>query len=102
MVRRYMRDATNLSPLSRDVSLSELPRWQELISLLLTFSPTTSKVVVRDQNRRWELVSAYQKSIRRADAPMALKIVSAFDSIPQHRGYLWRRLLTTVAEDVGP
>jgi hypothetical protein len=100
MVRRYMRDATNLSHLSRVVS--KLPRWQELHSLLLTFSPTTSKVVVRDQNRRWELVSAYQKSIRRADAPVALKIVSAFDSIPQHRGYLWRRLLTTVAEDVGP
>jgi hypothetical protein len=82
--------------------LSELPRWQELDSLLLTFSPTTSKAVVRDQNRRWELVSAYQKSIRRADVQMALKIVSAFDSIPQHRGYLWHRLLTTVAEDVGP
>ncbi len=82
--------------------MSELPRWQELDSLLPTYSHTTPKVVVRDQNRRWELVSTYQKSIRRADAQMALKIVSAFDSIPEHRPYLWRRLLTTVAEDVGP
>src|SRR5205823_4365604 len=36
------------------------------------------------------------------DAQMALKIVRAFDSIPHHRPYLWRRLLVTVAEDIGP
>ena len=77
-------------------------RWQELSSRLMTFSPDALRAAQYGEGRRWELVSAYQKSVRRADVETALKIVQAFDAIPQHRPYLWRRLLTTVGEDVGP
>jgi hypothetical protein len=53
-------------------------------------------------DRKWELVSALQKSIRRADKPMALRLVSAIDNMPEEYGYFWRRLCVITCEDIGP
>src|SRR5438094_3879785 len=55
-----------------------------------------------DKERKWELVSAFQKSIRRGDKETALRLVSAMDSMPEEYAYLWRRLCVIACEDVGP
>jgi hypothetical protein len=52
--------------------------------------------------RKWELVSAFQKSIRRGDEQMALRLISAMDSMPEEYAYFWRRLCVIACEDVGP
>jgi hypothetical protein len=55
-----------------------------------------------DKERKWELVSALQKSIRRGDKQMALHLVSAMNSMPEEYAYFWRRLCVIACEDVGP
>ncbi len=54
------------------------------------------------KERKWELVSAFQKSIRRGDKVMALRLASAMDSVPEEYAYFWRRLCVIACEDVGP
>lgn len=53
-------------------------------------------------DRKWEISSAYQKSIRRSKLAPALKCISAMSHIPDGIDYLWRRACTTAAEDIGP
>jgi len=55
-----------------------------------------------NRERKWELVSAFQKSIRRGDKAMALRLISAMDSMPGEYTYFWRRLCVIACEDVGP
>jgi hypothetical protein len=55
-----------------------------------------------DKERKWELVSALQKSIRRGDKQLALHLLSAMESMPQEYAYFWRRLCVIACEDIGP
>lgn len=53
-------------------------------------------------DRKWEVVSAYQKAIRRGDQTVAMKMVSAINCRPEFLDYFWRRMIVTAAEDIGP
>lgn len=50
--------------------------------------------------RKWEIASALQKSIRRSDSKIACRLMQALWSVEP--SYAIRRLATTVAEDIGP
>lgn len=51
--------------------------------------------------RKWALVSALQKSIRRGEKEVALHLLSAIDSMPEEYAYFWRRLSVIACEDIG-
>jgi hypothetical protein len=40
-----------------------------------------------ENERKWELVSAFQKAIRRGDKWVALRLISAMESMPTERAY---------------
>jgi len=63
---------------------------------------TPCRSLAINKERKWELVSAFQKSIRRGDKSMALHLISAMDSTPEEYAYFWRRLCVIACEDVGP
>ncbi len=75
-------------------------RWISLCTALCDYVPPPRRLSI-DKERKWELVSAFQKSIRRGDKPMALHLISAMDSMPGEWAYLWRRLCVIACEDVG-
>ena len=53
-------------------------------------------------SRKWELVSALQKVIRRGDQPLALQLIAKIEGMrPQEHAYFWRRLSVIACEDVG-
>jgi len=54
------------------------------------------------KERKWELVSAFQKSVRRADKEMALRLISAMSSVPGEYAYFRKRLCVIACEDIGP
>jgi hypothetical protein len=55
-----------------------------------------------DKERKWELVSAFQKAIRRGEKQLALHLLSAMNSMPEEYAYFWRRLCVIACEDIGP
>lgn len=76
-------------------------RWTELCSRLRLYRglfPTFSL----GHERKWELASALQKSIRRADTTTGLRLVSAISMMPQEFTYFWRRVCVACCEDIGP
>jgi hypothetical protein len=84
-------------------------RWGECLSnawVTLSCSQREYKAPCRsfaiNKERKWELVSAFQKSIRRGDKEMALRLTSAMDSMPAEYAYFWKRFCVTACEDVGP
>jgi hypothetical protein len=76
-------------------------RWVSLCTQMRDYK-APSRSLTLNRERKWELVSAFQKSIRRGDKPMALRLISAMDSMPEEYAYFWRRLCVTTCEDVGP
>lgn len=79
--------------------------WQSYCLSLRNYLATFQKdetITLKHEDRLWEVVSAYQKAIRRSDHEVAMKVVKAVDSKPEHYGYLWRRVVTTACEDIGP
>lgn len=61
------------------------------------------EIKLKNLHRKWEVVSSIQKSIRRGDKYYALRGVSAMlntGDLEMIR-YLWKRITTTAAEDVG-
>jgi len=77
-------------------------RWRYLCDGLLAYKTSCTRTFPMDKERKWELVSAFQKSVRRGDKETALRLVSAMDSMPEEYAYLWRRLCVLACEDVGP
>jgi MgsA AAA+ ATPase C terminal len=77
-------------------------RWRSLCDGLLAYKTSCARTFPMDKERKWELVSALQKSIRRGNKEMALHLVSAMDSMPEEYAYFWRRLCVIACEDVGP
>jgi len=76
-------------------------RWESLCTQMLSYEPPLRSMIL-PKERKWELVSALQKSIRRADKQMALRLVSAIDNMPEEYGYFWRRICVIACEDIGP
>ncbi len=76
-------------------------RWLSLCADLRDYQPPSPTLTI-DSERKWELVSALQKSIRRGDTQLALRMVSATDGMPDECAYFWRRLCVIACEDVGP
>lgn len=65
--------------------------------------PSYLPLTLKNENRKWEMVSAIQKGIRRGETVKALRLASALTKHPSHDvySYLWRRLVVTAMEDVG-
>ncbi len=76
-------------------------RWVFLCDGLRQYEAPFGRLVLA-RERKWELVSALQKSIRRGEKEMTLHLLSAIDGMPGQYGYLWRRLCVIACEDVGP
>jgi hypothetical protein len=76
-------------------------RWVAICEKMLEYvAPQTG--LTMDRERKWELVSALQKAIRRGDKEIALHVISAMDSMPADYAHFWRRLCVIAFEDVGP
>jgi hypothetical protein len=77
-------------------------KWQLFCNQLGDHPPTPVTLTVRNMQRKWELVSAYQKCIRRGLKEEALRLVTGFLSFDSSDWrYFWRRICTTACEDVG-
>src|SRR6266536_4280804 len=76
-------------------------RWASLTDSLADYKAPL-RCLVLEKSRKWELVSAFQKSIRRADKRTALRLVSAMAGMPEEYAYFWRRICVIACEDVGP
>lgn len=76
--------------------------WEEACEALRIYQPPVKSLEIKNKERKWEVVSAYQKSVRRGHTDLALKLVSGMCSMPEELGYYWRRVCVTAAEDVGP
>src|SRR5260370_39401617 len=76
-------------------------RWLSLCSSLSNYQTPSGNFAI-DKKRKWELVSALQKAIRRADKATALQLISGIRSMPEEYGYFWRRICVIVSEDIGP
>jgi hypothetical protein len=76
--------------------------WADACAALEKYVPPSLGLKITHEDRKWEVVSAYQKSVRRGDADLAVRLVSAMNSLPAEIPYFWKRLCTTAAEDVGP
>jgi hypothetical protein len=77
-------------------------RWASLCAELSRYQPPISEWVLQNRERKWELVSAFQKAVRRGDKATALRLISGMEGMAEEWPYFWRRLCTTVCEDVGP
>ncbi|MCU1269940.1 MAG: hypothetical protein JWN74_1234 [Acidobacteriaceae bacterium] len=76
-------------------------RWISLCFGMRGYHPP-SRCLALGEQRKWELVSAFQKSIRRGDKRTALQLVSAIDSMSEECAYFWKRLCVIACEDIGP
>ena len=76
-------------------------RWVCLCEALGAYVPPQLTLTITAE-RKWELVSALQKSIRRGDRAVALQVIGLMATLPEEYPYFWRRLCITACEDVGP
>lgn len=76
-------------------------RWVFLCDALRQYIAPFGRLVLA-RERKWALVSALQKSIRRGEKEITLHLLSAIDGMPEEYTYFWRRLCVTACEDVGP
>lgn len=76
--------------------------WEKLCNQLQEYKPPPVTLRVKHPERKWEVVSAYQKCVRRGLNDVAQRLVGAFLSFdPKEYSYFWRRICTTACEDVG-
>lgn len=76
-------------------------RWRSLCDALRKYEVHFQPVTL-PRYRKWEIVSALQKSIRRGDRRAALRVLSAAIGLRGDYAYIWRRLCVTACEDIGP
>jgi hypothetical protein len=76
-------------------------RWHSLCDALREYNSPLEQVAL-PRDRKWEIVSALQKSIRRGDGSIALRVLSAAIGLHEDYAYIWRRLCVTACEDIGP
>ncbi len=78
-----------------------LQKWVYLCSSLSTYQAPSLNFPI-EKDRKWELVSALQKAIRRADKATALRLISGIANMPEEYGYFLRRMCVIGCEDIGP
>ena len=76
-------------------------RWVSLCAQMRDYQAPCKKAVMVSE-RKWEISSALQKSIRRGDKKMAVDLVSAIGFMSDEYAYFWRRFCVIACEDVGP
>jgi hypothetical protein len=76
-------------------------RWFSLCARMRDYEAPSKQLAI-SKKQKWELISAFQKSIRRGDKLMALRLTSAMDKMPEEYGYFWKRLCVIACEDIGP
>lgn len=76
-------------------------RWHDLCCGFRDYVPPRRLFSV-PHIRKWEVVSAFQKAVRRGDGSTALKTVSAMSGMPEQYRYFWRRFCVVACEDIGP
>ncbi len=76
-------------------------RWFSLCTRMRDYEAPSKQLAI-SKKRKWEVISAFQKSIRRGDKLMALRLISAMDKMPEEYGYFWKRLCVIACEDIGP
>ena len=76
-------------------------RWFSLCARMRDYEAPSKQLAI-SKKQKWELISAFQKSIRRGDKLMALRLISAMDKMPEEYGYYWKRLCVIACEDIGP
>jgi hypothetical protein len=76
-------------------------RWRDLCDSLQKYDSPLDRVVL-PKERKWEIVSALQKSIRRGDRSTAHQVLSAAIGLDDEYAYIWRRICVTTCEDIGP
>jgi hypothetical protein len=82
--------------------LSAGTRWLALTEGLRQWTPPDTTVVFDSPQRKWEVVSAYQKCVRRGSNDWAQQLVGAVLVFgPEQRRYFWTRITATACEDVG-
>lgn len=81
------------------------PESQKMVEAYVSDLPSyqwhAPELPVKNTDRKWEIVSCYQKAVRRGDTAQALRMVSAMSSMPKELAYFSRRLTVTACEDVG-
>src|SRR4051812_40010649 len=79
------------------------PRWINLCKELKNYESTLHcPGTLQDRGRKWELVSSYQKCVRRGLVDLSPWLVGELLSLgPTEWAYCWRRICVTAAEDVG-
>jgi hypothetical protein len=76
-------------------------RWHDLCCGLRGYVPPRRLFSVLHIHK-WEVVSAFQKAVRRGDGNTALKTVSAMSGMSEQYRYFWRRFCVVACEDIGP
>jgi hypothetical protein len=100
MLSRDLQELIHYQELRWGEAASE--RWGSLCNGLRAYQAPPRGSFAIEKQRKWELVSAFQKAIRRGDKQTALRLISAMDRMPSEYGYFWRRLCVIACEDVGP
>ena len=76
-------------------------RWRSLCDALRQYNSPLEQVAM-PSDRKWEIVSALQKSIRRGDGSTARQVLAAAVGLHDDYAYIWKRLCVTACEDIGP
>ena len=101
-MHKYLTKLSNLiDSLGKDKG--DLARFKQLIEKLeygFTLPPSRT-LFVESTERKWEIVSAFQKTVRRGNKKLALHVVSGMESLTEERAYMWKRICTVAAEDIG-
>jgi hypothetical protein len=84
------------------LTTQESEQWESYVHYLNNAKTAPTTLRISNPSRKWELVSAFQKVIRRADTPMAMRLLSAMINCPDEWAYWSKRLQVIAAEDIGP
>jgi hypothetical protein len=69
---------------------------------MAVYQPPQVTQRIGNPDRKWEVVSALQKMVRRGETQIALRLVGALSTMPSEWPYFMRRLTVIAAEEVGP
>jgi hypothetical protein len=85
----------------RHWEIASTRRWDDLCCGLRDYVPPR-RLFSLPHIHKWEVVSAFQKAVRRGDGNTALKTVSAMSGMSEQYRYFWRRFCVVACEDIGP
>jgi hypothetical protein len=99
-------DTTDLEKLPKEIWEEEpSKRWMELCHQFQRHQRKVPSMSDISFQRKWELVSAYQKCVRRGLLDKTMWLLGGFQSIfrsqPKEKSYFWKRICTTAYEDIG-